>query len=84
MLPICSWICGMTRCCPTIVFYLADVYLGLRRAQMCPLDVGLAPSPRSRVCLPLEARVGASLRPHATAFRQDSSHFVENATHPYI
>ena len=74
----------MTRCCPTIVFYLADVYLGLRRAQMCPLDVGLAPSPRSRARLPLEARVGASLRPHATAFPQDSSHFVENATHPYI
>ena len=48
------------------------------------LDVGLAPSPRSRVCLPLEARVGASLRPHATAFPQDSSRFVENATHPYI
>ena len=48
------------------------------------LDVGLAPSPRSRVCLPLEACVGASLRPHATAFPQDSSHFVENATHPYI
>lgn len=74
----------MTRCCPTIVFYLADVYLGLRRAQMCPLDVGLAPSPRSRVCLPLEARVGASLRPHATAFPQDSSRFAKIGFDPYI
>lgn len=74
----------MTRCCPTIVFYLADVYLGLRRAQMCPLDVGLAPSPRSRARLPLEARVCASLRLYATAFPQESSHFAENTTHPYI
>ena len=48
------------------------------------LDVGLAPSPRSRVCLPLEVRVCASLRPYATAFPQDSSHFVENAADPYI
>ena len=48
------------------------------------LDVGLVPAPRSRVHLPLEVRVGASLRPHATAFPQDSSHFAENATHPYI
>ena len=51
---------------------------------MLTLDVGLVLSPRSRVRLPLEARVGASLRPHATAFPQDSSHFVENTTHPYI
>ena len=55
-----------------------------RRRVDVALDVGLAPSPRSRVCLPLEARVGASLRPHATFFPQDSSHFVESATHPYI
>ena len=48
------------------------------------LDVGLAPSPRSRARLSLEAHVCASLRPHATAFPQDSSHFAENATHPYI
>lgn len=51
---------------------------------MRTLDVGLVLSPRSRVRLPLEARVGASLRPHATAFPQDSSHFVENTTYPYI
>lgn len=62
----------------------ADLFLGLRRAQMRTLDVGLVLSPRSRVRLPLEARVGASLRPHATAFPQDSSHFVENTTYPYI
>ena len=48
------------------------------------LDVGLVSALKSRVRLPLEARVGASLRPHATAFPQDSSHFVENTTHPYI
>lgn len=48
------------------------------------LDVGLVRSSRSRAHFPLEARVGASLRPHATAFPQDSSRFAENATHPYI
>ena len=48
------------------------------------LYVVLVPAPRSRVHLPLEVRVGASLRPHATAFPHDSSHFAENATHPYI
>lgn len=62
----------------------ADMFLDLRSAQMRTLDVGLVLSPRSRVRLPLEARVGASLRPHATAFPQDSSRFAENATHPYI
>ena len=51
---------------------------------MRTLDVGLVLSPRSRVRLPLEARVGASLRPHATAFPQDSSHFAEKASDPYI
>ena len=64
--------------------YAGHYFLDLRSAQMRTLDVGLVLSPRSRVRLPLEARVGASLRPHATAFPQDSSHFVENTTHPYI
>ena len=37
-----------------------------------------------RYCLPLEARVGAFLRPPAIAFPQDSSHFAENVANPYI
>ena len=48
------------------------------------LDVGLVPALRSRVRLPLGARVGTSLRPHATAFPQDSGHFPENFTNPYM
>ena len=84
MLPICSWICGTTRCCPTISCYLADVYLGLRHAQMRTLDVVLVRAPRSRAHLPLEARVGAFLKPPAIAFPQDSSHFAENVANPYI
>ena len=84
LLPICPWICGTTRCCPTISCYLADMFLGLRHAQMRPLDVGLVLAPRSRVRLPLEARVGASFRCPSTAFPQDSSHFAENVAHPYI
>ena len=42
------------------------------------------PSPRSRVCLPLEVRMGASLSPLVTGFPQDSSHFAEKAADPYI
>lgn len=84
MLPICSWICGTTRCCPTISCYLADVYLGLRRAQMRTLDVVLVPAPRPRAHLPLEARVNASLRPPVIAFPQDSSYFAEMTGNPYI
>ena len=48
------------------------------------LDVVLVPALRSRVRLPLGARVGTSLRPHATAFPQDSGHFPENFTNPYM
>ena len=49
-----------------------------------PLDLGRATDTRSRVHLPLEVCVGASLSPLVIAFPQDSSHFAENATHPYI
>ena len=48
------------------------------------LDVGLVSALRSRVRLPLEARVGTSLRPHAIAFPQDSSHFASNRSNPYM
>ena len=84
LLPICPWICGTTRYCPTISCYLADMFLGLRHAQMRPLDVGLVLAPRSRVRLPLEARVGASGRCLLTAFPRDSSRFDENDSDPYI
>lgn len=60
------------------------MFLGLRRAQMRTLDVGLVSAPRSRAHFPLEARVGASFRRPSTAFPHDSGHFAENATHPYI
>ena len=60
------------------------MFLGLRRAQMRPLDVGLVPSPRSRAHLPLEVRMGASLSPLVTDFPRDSSHFAEKASDPYI
>ena len=49
-----------------------------------PLDLGLAAAPISRVLLPSEARVGASLSPLVIAFPQDSSHFAEKAADPYI
>ena len=49
-----------------------------------PLDLGRATDTRSRVHLPLEARMGASLSPFAIAFPQDSSNFAEKAADPYI
>ena len=49
-----------------------------------PLDLGRATDTRSRVHLPSWLPVGASGRRPAIAFPQDSSHFAENATHPYI
>ena len=49
-----------------------------------PLDLGRATDTRSRMHLPLWLPVGASGRRPAIAFPQDSSHFAENATHPYI
>ena len=48
------------------------------------LDVGLVSALRSRVRFPLEARVGTSLRPHATAFPQDSGDFPSTSTNPYM
>ena len=48
------------------------------------LDVGLVPALRSRVRLPLGARVGTSLRPHATAFPQDSGHCASGLSNPYM
>ena len=49
-----------------------------------PLDLGRATDTRSRMHLPSWLPVGASGRRPAIAFPQDSSHFAENATHPYI
>ena len=49
-----------------------------------PLYLGLAPAPISRAHPPSWLPVGASLSPLVIAFPQDSSHFAENATHPYI
>ena len=48
------------------------------------LDVVLVPALRSRVRLPLGARVGTSLRPHATAFPQDSGHCASGLSNPYM
>ena len=48
------------------------------------LDLGLAPAPISRAHLPSWLPVGASLSPLVIAFPQDSSHFAENVTDPYI
>ena len=62
----------------------ADMFLGLRRAQMRTLYVGLVQAPRSKAHRPYRSPVGASFRRPSTAFPHDSGHFAENATHPYI
>ena len=49
-----------------------------------PLDLGRATDTKSRVHFPSWLPVGASGRRPVIAFPQESSHFAENATHPYI
>lgn len=48
------------------------------------LDLGLAPAPTCRAHQPPRPSASGPSSHPSTAFPQDSSHFAENATHPYI
>lgn len=63
---------------------LGRIWAPLSRACISGLYRGPAPAPRCRDHWPSGEPSWCPVRLSATAFPQDSSHFAENATHPYI
>lgn len=63
---------------------LGRIWAPLSRASISGLYRGPAPAPRYRDHWPSGEPSWCPVRLPATAFPQDSSGFVENATHPYI